>query len=210
MGEYIRLPDGEQLKLGTCGDWRYVRLAEARGLLLDLTRKASRHPHDTDLAHALGSAWVWTWRFPWPWEDGASVDDIDRRNMFEAGPFPLLIPVKIARRLEHDHVVSHVTRKGGGYGVNVWHRCPNAQDTGKRSTTPGVYFDVHCERETEGGDLFTVLACTYCRVRHAFTKPQIAEIRRANEPAPGDPSERAAIKRKILERLRGCRRADRV
>ena len=53
MGEYIRLPNGEQLKLGTCGDWRYVRLEEARGLLLEQTRRASRHPHDTDLAHAL-------------------------------------------------------------------------------------------------------------------------------------------------------------
>ena len=156
MGDYIRLPSGEQLKLGTCGDFRYVRLDEARGLLLDLTRRAARHAHDTDLASALDSAWVFTWRFPWPHEDGATVEDIQARSMFETGPVPLLVPVKIARKLTHDELVTHVTRKGGGYGVNVRHHCPNSPEVTRRMSLPGYYVDVHAEGVTEAGAPFTL------------------------------------------------------
>jgi len=100
MGDYLKLKNGDQVKIGTCGDNRYMRREEAeRFKHLD---QGGEVQGNLDYLEAL-------WRFPFPKEDGSTLGQIAERNMFDTLTFT--VP-KEALPTHHDQICIHIKAKG--------------------------------------------------------------------------------------------------
>lgn len=165
MGEYIRIK-GDQIKLGTCDDLRYVTRREAQYL-------GSQADKDCDyfaLAYLLRSPAVW-WRFPA--DEVAAPFTVERikatAHARELKPHPwcFTVPPEAVDGVEH-HDLCHST--GSAFNVNVFIPCPGAVRKGKdryplkTSGIPGHIITVG----GQGNDGRTVFECYYCGSKWSY------------------------------------------
>lgn len=163
MGDYMRLSDGSQVKIGTAGDNRYMRHDEALQFLpLD---------HSSELQGNLEFFGA-DWRFPYPAEDDQDLEHVDKRSMFDIEVFTLpreLLPEK------HDDVcvqIGSVARLS--YGINRVLPCPLSKDDkqyGQNVATPIVA--IYSERYDAAGNPRTVFACGYCQTLFSLSEEEL-------------------------------------
>ncbi len=179
MSESLRLPDGSLLPLGDFGAWTLVRFEACQGILLELTRRSSRHRGDVDMRLRLEMPDLVLYRFPFPDEDGAGLEELRQRQP-RRPPHPVFVPWQFAATLKHDKVPVRVTRACGGYGVDQETTCPNTAWANPEFDQRGILLDILGERVTEHTQAMTVLACIYCQARFRFSTSEIEVIRDLN------------------------------
>ena len=115
MGEYAKI-NGEQIKLGTLDDWRYVRRDEVERW------QPLASEGGTGMGLALAAEEI-VWRFPFPWEDNENPEDVHGRTMGKPA-----LTVAIPGEIEHQRVTVSMglngAGQGGAFNVNVRVPCP--------------------------------------------------------------------------------------
>ena len=165
MGEYIKLKDGTQVKLGTCEDLMYARYDQ----VVAAVPGAERLDGNAEPAAYLDPKCGWRYRFPFPDEDGIGIgqyEDYDRMVTVQINDE--LGRISSAWGFEHYHATAKVQAKGFDRGTVCYTvPCPNgAEKCDKMQYRPaGAYVGIKMQRliETENGtQLWTVVACPYC------------------------------------------------
>ncbi len=151
MGDYAWI-NGVQYKIGTCGDNRYMRRDEALALLPFDEGDEIRGNLEYEAA---------LWRFPFPQEDGAGLEAIGKRNMFDTQTFtapPELLPS------EHEPICVHVKAQDTlAYGVNRLLPCPlSKEDRVYGQNVPSPIVQIYGERCNKKGQGRTIFRCGYC------------------------------------------------
>lgn len=161
MGDYMRLMNGSQVKIGTAGDNRYMRHDEAlRFLFLD---QGDQLQGNLDYVGA-------DWRFPYPSEDNQELHQVSERCMFDIEVFA--IPFELLPKV-HDKVCVHIESVARlSYGVNRMLPCPlSADDKGGIAASPIVA--IYSERYDAAGNARTVFECGYCRALFSLAEDEL-------------------------------------
>ncbi len=214
MGEYLKFPDGKEIKLGTLDDFRYVRRDEAQRW----ADRGLRTEGNTSPAEAIADPTT-LWRFPFPWEDRDSVAKIHERKFGDAHRLTFRVP---GLEIDHQHKTVSMSAPAGGYGVNVYVPCPylleriGAGQDAKRAalcSTPGeqtIY--LVGERFDAEGRGRTVFGCIYCERWIALSVEDLAKLREHNPPQKKQSADDAArlLDAQILARLMPAWREQKV
>ena len=148
MGEYVKLPNGEDVKLGTCENLYYITFETAKRLLPICRQLEGNFPPEEYLNPAHG----WRYRFPFPNEDNIEIyngNDFERAAIITA---PEGFDIE-----DHDPIYHHCTAKGGyGYQVNVKLECP-AKNNANKARPVAI-----TQQKQVDGELWTVAECGWC------------------------------------------------
>ncbi|HUV51635.1 MAG TPA: hypothetical protein VMW64_00995 [Dehalococcoidia bacterium] len=169
MGDYLKLKNGDSIKIGTCGDNQYMRHDEAlRFWHLDVSDQMTGNLKYLD---AL-------WRFPYPQEDHATLEDICRRSMFYTTTFT--VPKECLSQ-DHDEICVHVqAQNDNGWGINRLIPCPLSKDDkvyGANVASPIV--QIYGERYDSEGHPRTIFRCGYCGKPFSLGQDEIEAYRQA-------------------------------
>lgn len=198
MGEYVRLAStGEQLKLGTCERFYWVRRDEVELMARqpEVLLPPGSHEHGPRSLKALLSTPHIVYRFSWPDEDLQLLSEAGERNPFRREELSVADV-----EMEHRDMTVCVQAKGGGHGVNVRVPCPyslarrkpftgfvETERPGPREAVligPALGQLAHIEGERfEAGWGMTLFSCIYCEAQFFCSEDEIERIREAN-PGP--------------------------
>jgi len=198
LGEYVRLAStGEQLKLGTCERFYWVRRDEVELMVErpEILLPPRSHEHGPRSLKALLSSPDIVYRFSWPDEDLQTLSEAGERNPFRRETISLADV-----QVEHRPMVVCVQARGGGQGVNARFPCPyelarrhpsagfaETEKSARRELTllsPLSGQLAHIEGERfQAGQGMTLFSCIYCEAKFFCNEDETERIRAAN-PGP--------------------------
>lgn len=202
MGEYGTI-DGTGIKFGTCDDWRYVRRDECERWLE--THAQEYRKSDTPLSIILEDASL-LYRFPYPWEDGHTVLDVQRRDMFKPRVtcFLRCEDGENADDLHGEKWVS-MAAPGGGFNVNVAVPCPYTaagramRSSGLPGDGSGRYVSIYGERYDENGRGRTIFTCIYCEHPFSLDEGELGRVEPVLAPGNGGDEIKARLQGRPTE-----------
>lgn len=159
MGEYIRLGNGETVKLGTCEDLYYTTLAQLQQAIHDGASKVEGNLAPQEYLDPKNG---FRYRFPFPDENIA----IGEYEDYERG-WTVNVPPRLIGE-DHYTVQVHIhPRSAKKYDFNnltMVVGCPLDPDQGKRPATqrPAPTIAQIRQQKQVDGTIWVVLGCPYC------------------------------------------------
>lgn len=151
MGEYIKLANGDEIKVGTCENLYYCTYDE---LQFWVDQGATKLQGNLPPADYLTNGF--RYRFPFP-NDPNPYDDYSKGIVVH-------VPPELLHNVEHQRICKGLHPAGGGYNINAFITCPMSPDAdpGAYSIKPDSPIAEVVQQKAVDGSLWTVLRCAYC------------------------------------------------
>ncbi len=163
MGEYLKIKNGDTVKVGTCENLYYATLD-------DLKQEKT-----IESQYFLGKESSWRYRFPNPNEKKIKIGNYE----YDKGGIHFTYPLKESFKLEHDKICVRTGAKNGGYGINHYITCPGAkkweQTCSKRENV--IPFEIVMQKyNQETQNLMTLIKCEYCGAMFSLNKEAAIQL----------------------------------